>query len=250
MKSRSAARLPLITPATVLLCVRDNPGLSHEDLLGRFGLNPVFTTSQWTENNRVESTLRSLAQCGLIEARADNRWHCTRLVRKLQKSLEFSLTELAARSEASQSDAARQIRALLQPKFQESIPPHFRDDFFRTLKEIRDCHVIGCHIAAISLCGKILEIALKMILERNAVNYDAADTIGQLLRRVREQLPLHYLDPSLGNICNIINQARIPAIHAKANVPIPSEAQAAMVIHAMRDVVHRVLADTEAFDLE
>ena len=43
------------------------------------------------------------------------------------------------------------------------------------------------------------------------------------------------------NIANIINVSRIPAVHSKRDVPIPSEDQAVMVVRAVLDVIARML---------
>ena len=57
-----------------------------------------------------------------------------------------------------------------------------------------------------------------------------------------ERVPNEYLDPTLTNIANIINESRITAVHAKERIPIPSRDQAVMVIFATRDVVRRNLS--------
>ncbi len=78
-------------------------------------------------------------------------------------------------------------------------------------------------------------------MNRNVTPNEPA-MIGQLLKVVREKLPDVYLDPALGNVANIINQSRIPAIHRLAeSVPVPSQNQASMVVFAMMDVVDRHL---------
>ena len=46
---------------------------------------------------------------------------------------------------------------------------------------------------------------------------------------------------SLPEIAKIINQSRIPAVHAKERIPVPSREQAVMVIHAVADTVNRAI---------
>jgi hypothetical protein len=45
------------------------------------------------------------------------------------------------------------------------------------------------------------------------------------------------------HLVEIINKNRIPAVHAKESIPIPSEDEAAMVIHAVLDVVKRTFSE-------
>jgi len=61
--------------------------------------------------------------------------------------------------------------------------------------------------------------------------------IGQLLKTLREANVQKYVDPSLQEIREIINRSRIPAVHAKERIPVPSREQAVMVINAMIDTV-------------
>ena len=43
------------------------------------------------------------------------------------------------------------------------------------------------------------------------------------------------------NLAKIINQSRIPAVHALERIPVPSKNRAIMVIHAVVDTVNRVI---------
>ncbi len=118
----------------------------------------------------------------------------------------------------------------------------YRDDFLKTLDEIRICFDEGCFIAAIGLCGKILEVCLKEILLRHNVQCDPNAMVGTLIKSIRERIPHEYLDLTLQNVVNIINTSRITAVHAKEKIPVPSRDQAIMVIFATRDVVRRNLS--------
>jgi len=115
----------------------------------------------------------------------------------------------------------------------------YRDDFLKTIDEIRICFDEGCFIAAIGLCGKILEVCLKELLIRNSIQFDPNSGVGTLIKTIRERVPNEYLDPTLTNVANIINTCRIVAVHAKERIPIPSRDQTIMVIFAIRDVVRR-----------
>jgi hypothetical protein len=133
--------------------------------------------------------------------------------------------------------------ALLQRECQDAqINEMYRDDFLKTLDEIRICFDEGCFIAAIGLCGKILEVCLKEVLLRNNVQCDPNAMVGTLIKSIRERVPDEYMDQTLMNVVNIINTSRITAVHAKERIPIPSRDQAIMVIFATRDVVRRNLS--------
>lgn len=130
--------------------------------------------------------------------------------------------------------------ALLQMECQAAeVNELYREDFLRTLEEIRICFDEGCFIASIALCGKILEVCLKEILLRHDVQTDPNAMIGTLLKSIRDRVPGEYMDPTLSNVVNIINTSRITAVHAKERIPVPSRDQAIMVIFATRDVVRR-----------
>ncbi len=91
-----------------------------------------------------------------------------------------------------------------------------------------------------TLSGKILEITIKHYFVMNSITFQNDLMLGPLLRKLAEQEGA-YVDPGLKNVANIINLSRIPAVHAKENVPIPSKEQASMVIFATLDVLNRFL---------
>jgi hypothetical protein len=124
----------------------------------------------------------------------------------------------------------------------------YREDFLKTIDEIRICFDQECFIAAIGLCGKILEVCLKEILIRHNQQFDSNAMVGSLIRSIRERVPNEYLDPTLMNVSNIINTSRITAVHARERIPIPSRDQAIMVIFATRDVVRRNLSHQRSSD--
>lgn len=139
--------------------------------------------------------------------------------------------------------------ALLQIECKEAqLNELYRDDFLKTLDEIRICFDEGCFIAAIGLCGKILEVCLKELLLRHNVQCDPNAMVGTLIKSIRERVPGEYMDPTLMNVVNIINASRITAVHAKERIPIPSRDQAIMVIFATRDVVRRNLSHQNKAD--
>jgi hypothetical protein len=156
-----------------------------------------------------------------------------------EASLRTAVAELIGGPKTEVSEA---VAHLLEECTATQINEVYREDFLETLNEIRICFDDGCFIAAIGLCGKILEVCLKEILLRNNVQTDPNAMVGTLIRSIRERVPGEYIDPTLLNVVNIINTSRITAIHAKERIPIPSRDQAIMVIFATRDVVRRNLS--------
>jgi len=156
-----------------------------------------------------------------------------------ETNLKKAVAELTgdAKHEVSQS-----VYELLDECKSAPINEAYKLEFLRTLEEIAICFDTECYIATIGLCGKILEVCLKEILIRHGQEFDPNVMIGQLLRKIREQIPNEYIDPSLENIASIINKSRITAVHAKESIPIPSRDQAVMVIFATREVVRRNLS--------
>lgn len=156
-----------------------------------------------------------------------------------EPDLRRAVAELTGGPKTEVSEAV----ALLQRECQAArLNEVYREDFLKTLDEIRICFDVECFIAAIGLCGKILEVCLKEVLLRHDVRCDPNAMVGTLIKSIRERVPSEYMDPTLLNVVNIINASRITAVHAKERVPIPSRDQAIMVIFATRDVVRRNLS--------
>lgn len=156
-----------------------------------------------------------------------------------EPDLRRAVAELTGGPKTEVSEAV----ALLQRECQAAqLNEVYREDFLKTLDEIRICFDVECFIAAIGLCGKILEVCLKEVLLRHDVRCDPNAMVGTLIKSIRERVPSEYMDPTLLNVVNIINASRITAVHAKERIPIPSRDQAIMVIFATRDVVRRNLS--------
>lgn len=149
---------------------------------------------------------------------------------------------VAELTDGPKSEVSEAVALLQQDCRDAQINDMYREDFLKTLDEIRICFDDGCFIATIALCGKILEVCLKEVLLRHHVQFDPNAMVGSLIKSIRERVPGEYLDSALLNIVNIINTSRITAVHAKERVPVPSRDQAIMVIFATRDVVRRNLS--------
>ncbi len=231
-----------VTPAAVLLAIRENPSSTMESLCGLFHIPFESSSTRWFREIRdLEVTLRALLAAGVLEQEHEGKYKPTQQWFAFQKCLQFSLTELAVRSDATAADAWREVSDLARLARQHPVCGDYADDFVRTLEEIGRAYVAECYIAVISLCGKILEVCLKEMLRKHNVPYEEQWMIGKLLSVATEFVPSYYADPALKNVCNIVNNARIPAVHAKIKVPVPSQNQADMVIHAMADVARRLL---------
>lgn len=162
--------------------------------------------------------------------------------RELSKSetdLRRAVAELTGGPKTEVSEAVAELQSECQ---KAELNENYREDFLKTLDEIRICFDEGCFIAAIGHCGKILEVCLKEVLDRHNVKCDPNAMLGTLIKSIRERVPSEYIDPTLMNLINIINASRITALHPKERIPIPSRDQAIMVIFATRDVVRRNLS--------
>ncbi len=113
-------------------------------------------------------------------------------------------------------------------------------DLENDLSELACCISIGAYRASLSLCGRILELCIKILLSRKKIEYKKDWMIGKLLSIAQEN-NFFYCDPALKNIVNIINQQRIIGVHAKERVPIPSKKQALMVLFGVLDTIERTI---------
>lgn len=139
------------------------------------------------------------------------------------------------------NEVSKSVYDLIETCKNKEIRPNYKDDFLRTLEEIAICFQNDCYIATITLCGKILEICLTDILQKNNIDTSGIRMIGNMIRAVKDNIPTQYLDPSLNSVADIISKSRNTAVHYNEQIPIPSRDQAIMVIFATRDVVNRHL---------
>lgn len=137
------------------------------------------------------------------------------------------------------NEVSKSVYDLVEICSQKQISSNYKDDFIKTLEEIAICFQNDCYIATITLCGKILEICLTDILQRNNIDTTNIKMIGNLIKKVKDSMPEQYLDPTLISVADIISKSRNTAVHFNERIPIPSRDQAIMVIFATRDVVNR-----------
>lgn len=160
-----------------------------------------------------------------------------------ENDLRRAVAELTGGPKTEVSEAVADLQSECQ---KAELNENYREDFLKTIDEIRICFDDGCFIATIGLCGKILEVCLKEVLLRHNIKCDPNAMLGTIIKSIRERVPGEYFDPTLLNLVNIINTSRITAVHAKERIPIPSRDQAVMVIFATRDVVRRNLSHQHA----
>ena len=156
----------------------------------------------------------------------------------MQEALHLSLTRL--RDERSPHteviEAFRSTAAEVEALMPVTV---YKADLVSSLRELGVCLGAGGYIATLCLGGKLLEIAVKHYMVTEELAFEDQWMLGTLLEKLSEAGA--YTDPGLGNLANIINASRIPAVHAKRGVPIPSERQALMVANAVIDIVQRLV---------
>jgi len=133
------------------------------------------------------------------------------------------------------------IQELLTGCERRTINVIYRDDLLASLRKLEVCFRDDCFIACLALSGKILEICLKQVMLDHNIPFDDTWMIGTLLKKLREAACEKYIDQSQGDTANIINKSRIPAVHAKEKIPVPSREQAVMVVHAVADTINRTI---------
>jgi len=162
-----------------------------------------------------------------------------KLVNELQD--DESISKVVFNLFEPQDETSTTIAELIDKCLNKEIKNIYKDDFIASLKELKICFNNKCFIACLSLSGKILEICLKQLLIDNDIQFEDRFMIGQLLNKIKEAKIEKYLDQSLLEVAAIINKSRIPAVHAKEKIPVPSREQAAMVIHGVVDTINRTI---------
>lgn len=189
----------------------------------------------------TQKRIDDLCDVGLVEGveRRTGRFRVTTLLGKLQNTLDLSLSSLL-QMEARHGDAVEELYALVAVMEKELPESSYRTDLIASVREMGTCLGQGCYIAVLGLGGKILEICIKQRMDHLHVPFDDSWMLGTLLGELKD-VPSQYIDPAIGNVANIIKESRIPAVHSKREVPVPSPAQAVMVVNATVDVVRRML---------
>lgn len=186
----------------------------------QYGL--MLIRDHWEQGNEKEREY--LATCDIPEAIA--RYLCVKY------PVEVNCEENAVNKRSVPVTLDKLIA-----KLNDDIP--FEHDVGRDLAELRSCLNVNAYRASLAMCGRILELSLKTLLQRAGHSPNPDLMVGGLLKQIAD-MGL-YADGSLNNTFNIINQQRICGVHHKEKVPVPSEDQALGVAHHTCDTVMRVL---------
>lgn len=245
-----------LVPALILKTIRDCADVSLAELMRTFGIDTMTSSpGEMARQRRLLECLWRLETAGLLaHVPADlpvldmfrlfdvahSTWSVTPRVAELQFALEISLSDLVevrTRPLATEVEKLATVRTGLHQCVR--LGPVYRQDLFRSIEEMEVSLDHGCYIAVMALAGKVLEICLKQLCDDLSIRFGDDWMLGTLLGKLDEAGP--YLDPGLKNVANLIKLSRIPAVHAKSNIPIPSEDQAVMVVRATIDVIKRTL---------
>lgn len=248
-----------IVPAAVLREIRDRRDVTLVALYRTFDIGwGGSAPDDARARNRLHACLRALAGVGLVDCvrrgpassqggvlpffgePPDETWSTTPALRRLQDALELSLVDLEASHRRYHVDEVGRLGKVREQLDAKLAARTYRTDLLASVEELARCLESRAYIAVMALSGKILEICLKQRMVDLGLPFDDAWMLGTLLGKLKD-VPSVYLDPSLDNVANIIKSSRIPAVHAKRDVPIPSEDQAVMVARAVLDVIARTL---------
>jgi len=246
-------RTATLSPAIVLqFFKKSNSAWTLDELESVFSIQRSTRQTDIRKFKRFHGIIESLLQSEILEhgnANSDDQIELITLSTRfnlIQSSLELSLSELIENvdSTMSKSHFSKEFNLVqIKQDLEDQLPPsNYRADLLASLAELDICLQQNAFIAVMCLSGKILEICLKHILSNANIIYDPNLMIGKLIAKIRESnIQEVYFDPGLGNIANIINQSRIPAVHLKDNIPVPSKNQAKMVVHAVLDLLNRTM---------
>ena len=246
-KSRDAKRL--IHSARVLLTIRDRQPLSLTDTLRSCEIfSPGSKLHPLLEKNARE--LATIVE-NLIHTRlvifdpVQKSLSTTEHFADVQGILMFSLRHLCETKETPNDDLG--LAELAKTIQEQSNDLWFTNDLVHSLTEAGECYLRRNHIACLCLCGKVIEICLKVTLVRHGPQAlgDPNAGVGQIIGRLRKMVPSEYVDDGLKDVCNLINKSRIPAVHFKEEIPIPSRDQATMVVSATVDTVRRLITQPD-----
>jgi hypothetical protein len=118
----------------------------------------------------------------------------------------------------------------------------YHDDLLATIGELKICVAQGCAIASLSLCGKLMELALKLVLQSQRASYEDAWGMAALLEQLKKKCPRVELDPSMPDVARFIDQSRIPSLEVKVKAPVPTAEQVGPVVLAASELLTRAIA--------
>lgn len=117
------------------------------------------------------------------------------------------------------------------------LPEDVTENVNLTYKEILVCYRYECFLAAIVLCGKIIETILSALFE--SVGGEKADKLGFHSLRSRLKKAGYSFEASLDSQFHVINAHRNKAVHG--NIVVPSRDEARGIIYLTKDVMHKAV---------
>jgi len=109
------------------------------------------------------------------------------------------------------------------------------------IKELCEVLRIGAKRSTLALCGRCLEVCLKVGLEIREIKFSDDLMVGRLLKLYEENDI--YLDVTLKNQLNILNSYRISGVHVRANTEIPSTEQVLSLSLLLCDCLNRSIVE-------
>jgi hypothetical protein len=135
----------------------------------------------------------------------------------------------------------------LCPAFESiSFPQNVSGTMKIIVRETLTCHLGGANSAAIGMCGKMLETALRFFIEeRSKKEMEKNLGLGKLIRIVVERYGIE-LDEGLKVLVNFINQFRITGVHSVKGFEIPTYEQSQAVIYATYDTLRKLFGEKKS----
>ncbi|NCD34467.1 MAG: hypothetical protein EOL87_13770 [Spartobacteria bacterium] len=196
--------------------------------------------------SNVETCHKSLIEAGTTE---EEESHIA-LIAKFKKELN-AFRDFIKKSEKSPM-VNNQLQCSMQSDCHElnelvkasGIDQEYKADFLSGIRECHVCFANECWIALICLCGRMLELALRIRVMNAGLwdkQYDEYPISGLLKVLSDKKSDADYLPPDLKNIANVIKEYRNSYAHKKGEKPIPSESQAKTVFYAVKNMMERTL---------
>ena len=112
-------------------------------------------------------------------------------------------------------------------------------DVKNDIEEMIQCIRSKSFRAGLAMAGRVLEQILNQLVLNHDLDINQDLMMGRKIGALREGGV--YLDPTLGNIVNVINTQRISGVHVKESIKIPSEDDMNMVMFAVKSALGRLI---------
>jgi hypothetical protein len=127
-----------------------------------------------------------------------------------------------------------------------TVPVEIREELEIDFDEIRKCYFGGAFKAALSICGRVLEVVLaRKYYEKTKVDtINARWPIGQLIKKCFDEKVLN--NPAVGDICNLINKSRINSVHMTVTLYKPGPDDTRSIIEFTRGLIKKLYLKSSA----